>query len=328
MIILMSTMTVTSCNLIARARLILTAIFSLLCLALALFCTGCRRPPSVTADNLPRIISTVPAATQILIQIGGAYTLVGVSSYDPPLLKPPLNSLPVVGDYMNLDYELLLVLHPTALIIQMAPSRVPSELTEFTQEHQIHLVNLPLTTLDQMYQSARVLGQISGREKQAAGAVTALEAHLAQISAHYATAWHPRVIYIEDAQPLRIVGSENFMDAMITLAGGQNVGTLAGVNSPVIDRETLVDLAPDVLLIAAPGQKASTGPDDPRISAWSDLSLPAAEYHRIYLMRSPGAEMPTLNIDAQVQSLAKMIHLNPPVLEPQTQPQLPAKGEL
>ena len=309
-------------------RHVLSGAVCLLVMAGMLLCAGCRRSESPAADNLPRIISTVPAATQILVQIGAGYTLVGVSSYDPPLLKPPLNALPVVGDYLNLDYELLLALHPTALIIQMAPPRVPAELISFTQAHQIDLVNLQLTTLDQIYQSTQILGKISGREPQAARAIAALKSHLAQISAHYAHAWRPRVVYLEDVEPVRIVGSENFMDALIKLAGGENVGALAGVNSPVIDRETLVNLAPDVLLIAAPGQEPSVGPNDPRLSAWNQLPIPAAEFGRIYLVRWSDAEMPTLNVDTQVQSLARLIHLKAPKSNPQTQPQLPPKGEL
>jgi ABC-type Fe3+-hydroxamate transport system substrate-binding protein len=301
---------------------------ALLCLLWIFFGAGCRRSAPPPADNLPRIISTVPAATQILVQIKAGYTLVGISTYDPPLLKSSLSSLPVVGDYQNLDYELLLVLHPSALIIQMAPSRVPGQLLSFTLEHDIRLVNLELSTLDQIYQTADLLGQISGREPQAKAAVAALQSRLAQIHQRYLHAWHPHVAYLIDTQPVRIVGSTNFMDTLITLAGGENAGAAAGANYPVIDRETLVQLAPDVLLIAAPSEPGVSGSNDPRIAAWSNLPIPAARQHRIYLVSLPDAQIPTLNVDAQVRLLARLIHTNAPLPSPPAQPTLPPKGEL
>src|SRR4051812_14729778 len=78
----------------------------------------------------PRIVSTVPAATLNLVLIGAADRLVGVSKYDVLYLPPDKQNLPVVGDYNTLNYEQLVKLHPTTLVIQMAETRIEPKLRQ------------------------------------------------------------------------------------------------------------------------------------------------------------------------------------------------------
>ncbi len=63
------------------------------------------------------------------------------------------------------------------------------------------------------------------------------------------------------------------MDQMVTLAGGENVGAKVGKFFPVIRNETLVKLAPDVLLISAPDQPAQQE-NDPRARIMVEASHP------------------------------------------------------
>ena len=70
----------------------------------------------------PRIVSTVPAATLNLVLIGAADELVGVSKYDVSYLPAAQKNLPVVGDYETMNYEELVKLKPTVLVIQTVES--------------------------------------------------------------------------------------------------------------------------------------------------------------------------------------------------------------
>src|SRR4051812_9436259 len=86
--------------------------------------------PAASQAAGPRIVSTVPAATLNLVLIGAADRLVGVSKYDVLYLPPDKQNLPVVGDYNTLNYEQLVKLHPTTLIIQMAETRIEPKLRQ------------------------------------------------------------------------------------------------------------------------------------------------------------------------------------------------------
>src|SRR3569833_655840 len=93
-------------------------------LGLVLSLCACGKPPAPVATapaaKGPRIISTVPAAALNIVLIGGVDALVGVSPYDTLYLPDDKKDLPAVGDYNleKLNYEQLINLHPTALVVQ------------------------------------------------------------------------------------------------------------------------------------------------------------------------------------------------------------------
>jgi hypothetical protein len=99
-------------------------------------------PSTASAPATPRIVSTVPAATLNLLLIGGDQCLVGVSSYDHLFLPDSEQNLPVVGDYEQTNYEELVKLRPTVMIIQREESRLAPRLRQFVQDRRIDLLNL------------------------------------------------------------------------------------------------------------------------------------------------------------------------------------------
>ena len=272
-------------------------------------CPACRHSTVAAGQSAgPRIVSIVPAATSILLQIGAAKLLVGVSSYDRPLLPPALRRLPVVGNYLHIDYETLLRLHPTALVIQRSRLRIPPRLIVLARQHHIGILNINLNTLRGLYRTARMLGKAAGRLPTAQRRVHRLQRNLRRISRRYARGPHPAVALLIGTSPIRIVGTDTFLNQMIALAGGMNAAAKVGTGYPAIDRGTLVRLAPRILLIAAPGQPRQDGPNDPRLAAWRRLPIPAAVHHRIFLITAANFEMLSLAADRQVRLLARLIH--------------------
>ncbi len=266
-----------------------------------------REPLSGPAKPV-RIACTVPAATQILLQIGAAGDLAGVSSFDRPLLPPRLQSLPVVGNYLHLDYEMVLNVKPTVLVVQMAPARLPLSLTQFARRNRIALVNVRLNTLQQLYASAKLLGLVTNLTARADRAIAEAKARLVAIHHRYALGPHPRVVFLISTQPLMAVGKNTFLDQLIGLAGGNNVGEKLGSGYPALTRETLVDLKPQVLLIGLPGEPAATGQADPRLAPWLALPIPAAQSHQVYLVTGGRSQMPTLQAYKTAALFGRLIH--------------------
>ncbi|MGC8624809.1 MAG: ABC transporter substrate-binding protein [Phycisphaerae bacterium] len=267
---------------------------------------GCARHLPTSRGTGPRIVSTTPAATQILLQIGAAKTIVGVSPWDKPLLPQSMRNLPVVGNYLHLDEELVLQLAPTALILQESPSRIPGGIVAMAHNHGIQIVNIQLTTFHQLYDTAATLGKISGCQTQAAVQIRNLKDELGRM-ARTRPRNPPRVVYIISVNPIRVVGADNFMDEEVTLAGGVNVAQRCGDGFPAITRETLVQLNPQVLLIAKPGQRPGTGADDPRMVPWFTLPIAAASGGHIDLITWRRAQMLTLQAGRIIKRLRKII---------------------
>ncbi len=278
----------------------------LLLILMPLALASCARTPAVRHPGGPRIVSTDPSATQILLQIGAGRTLVGVSPWDKPLLPPSMRNLPVVGGYLHLDEELVVQLAPTALILQQAPQRIQPGITAMAGQNGIRIVNIRINTFHQLFSATRTLGGISGCRAQAAAAIKALKAKL-KILAGHSPKNPPRVVYIISTRPIMVVGADNFMDQEITLAGGNNVAQRCGNGFPTITRGTLVRLNPHVLLIGKPGQPAASGPDDPRLAPWLALPVAAAGAKRVDLITWPQAQMLTLHVAHLIDRLRRLI---------------------
>jgi iron complex transport system substrate-binding protein len=298
----------------------------LLITLLGLLLPACTREPSPPSTHAaaatsapsaagPRIVSTVPAATLNLLLLGAADELVGVTRYDTVFLPPAQQNLPVVGDYESMDYEQLAALRPTALIIQIAPSRISPRLQELTSSHHIELVNLRFDHISDIWESARVLGRISGRQQAAEKAIASAQQDLKEIAIQYAPPPPPakptRVLYLVSPRLLLVAGAQTFIDEMITCAGAQNVGARAGEGFLEMGREALINLQPDVLLIGA-ADEAEMQPNDPRMTPWMTLPVPAARAKRIYLVTDGNALMASVDIARNVRTLAELIHRGEP----------------
>lgn len=290
----------------------------------ALTLAACGRQPSPAAPSSaqpatapadlparPRIVSTVPAATLNLVLIGAADELVGVTKYDALFLPDAQKNLPVVGDYETMNYEELVKLKPTALVIQTAESRIPERLKQTAEQEHIELVNMRFDHVADIWTSVEALGKVSGKETEATGAIQRAQAELKSIAREYKNAPHPKVVYLVSTSHMWISGDKTFTHEMIVAAGGDDVGAKVGEGFPDTNRETLVKLQPEVLLL---GAVEEMGPmeNDPRISPWQDLPIPAATHNRIYLVTAANSQMASVDIGKNVRELAEMIHAGDP----------------
>jgi len=278
----------------------------LLLISVPLALAGCAKTAVIKHGGGPRIVSTDPSATQILLQIGAAKAIVGVSPWDKPLLPKSMRHLPVVGGYLHLDEELVVQLAPTALILQQAPQRIEPGILAMARQNGIRIVNIRINTFHQLFAAVGTLGGISGCQKQASAAIHTLKSELKILAGHRPKN-PPRVVYIISTRPIRVVGAANFMDQEITLAGGNNVAERCGDGFPTITRGTLVRLNPQILLISKPGQPAASGPDDPRLRPWLALPIAAASGQRVDLITWPQAQMLTLHVGRLINRLRKLI---------------------
>ena len=294
----------------------MTPLRILLTLTTALLLSACAKseptpePSTTTAPTTipsgPRIVSTVPAATYNLTLIHATDTLVGISKYDQPFLPDDKQNLPIVGDYLSMNYETLIALHPTAIIVQYAPARIPDRLKDLSTQYHFDIVNIKLDTTKDIWGTVETLGTISGHAADATKAIADARDQLHLLDIALKNRPHPKVVYIVERSPIAIAGAGSFLDEMVTLAGGNNVGQSISGLYPAISKETLVTQAPDVLLISAPSQTPQT-PDDSRLDEWKKLPIPAAWNNHIFLVTDGNAMVASVNLPNQVQDLAKLI---------------------
>ena len=296
-----------------RARVVWTLVAAAIIGSVA----GCREKsvqPSQTAKQ-PTVASLVPAATDLLMGMGAGDHLIAISNYDTGVEGTA--GLSRVGDYLTTDWETLTRLHPHTMVIQLAKERVAEGFDERVRRSGIVLENLVLNRLEDIYPVIQTLGRATGETQKADQLAARLRRRLEAVLQR--SSQRPKVrtviMLVEDGSAL--VGPDNFLDDLLTIAGGSNVAANLGSPWPTADKEKLRSLAPEVVIILDP----SARPDALNIARrfWQTMpNVPASRDGRIYLISDPYVLLNGSHVADMAEKMAEILH--PPATKPTSGP--------
>ena len=254
-----------------------------------------------------RIVSLVPALTEMLFAIGAGRQVVGVSNFDT--FPPEVRALPRVGALVDPDTERILALRPTLVIVygsqEVAAARFArAGIRTFSYRH-----GGIATILD----TIRELGKVTGRNSEAAQVATELRARIDAVHERVRGKPQPRTLLVIDREAgslrsLYAAGGAGFMNEMLEAAGGRNVFADVKSESVQPSHETLLARAPDTILeVRAEGIGPKEGPDARK--AWSSLaSIPAVRNGRIIVLLGQHLVVPGPRLAQGVEALARALH--------------------
>lgn len=228
------------------------------------------------AEALPRIVSLLPSATEIVAALGAANALVGRShECDFPesvasvpactALKQPLTGdsaaihreittliEQALGIY-RVDAEKLLALAPDVIITQsqcevcaVSENDLRGALAEWLGAPP-QVISLAPATIAEVADSFRTIADGIGRAAQGDALAEGMTSRIAALAASNASvARRPRVATIEWIEPLMTAG--NWVPELIAAAGGENLFGVAGVHSPWLPWEEFIACDPDVIV--------------------------------------------------------------------------------
>ncbi len=290
---------------------------------IAAFCAipaGCERAAgphaAPSAKTAPTVVSLVPAATDLIAGMGAADHLVGISTWDSD--RAETAGLPRIGDYRTIDWEKLILADPDVMIVQFAPTKIPAGLRDEADALDIQLVNVRINRLDDLFMTLDQLGDALSEQTKSAEAQRTLRARLDAVRNRIAGA--PAVATLitraEPSHALACVGGGNYLDELLTIAGGKNV-LGGGENSyPTIDQERVLDLQPQVVLALLPG--ASPQVIEQTRSFWQNMpEVPAVRDGRVYILTEPFLLLPGLSAGHVAEIFADRLH--PPTTQPGAQ---------
>lgn len=263
----------------------------------------------LTAQTKPpqRIISVIPAVTEMLFTMGAGSQVVGVGSFDH--YPPQVETLPRVGALLDPDLERILSLKPdlvavygsqTDLRIQLERARIPT----YVYSH---------AGLADVTATIRQLGQRVGRTEAAATLAAGIEARIAAVRRRVSGQGRPRtlIVFGREARSLRGIyasGGVGFIHDMVDAAGGENI--FGDVKQQAVQATTELVLArqPDVVLelritaiLPAEVQR--------EIKVWDTLSaLPAVRTHRVYILNDPRTVVPGPRVAEGMELIARVLH--------------------
>jgi ABC-type Fe3+-hydroxamate transport system substrate-binding protein len=273
--------------------------------------SGCDRkaspanPPAPAAAR-PTVASLVPAATDILLDMGAGDHLVAVSNYD--ISRDGIRSLPKVGDYETVDWEQIATLRPELMVTQYAEARMPQGLRQRQAGLGIGSVNIHIDSLDDIFKTYETLGAAVGEPEKARMARDRLRARLEVL--RVASKGRPAVSVLIATDPtgLHLAGPGTFLDGLLPYIGATNAAASLNNPYPGIDREMLRSLNPDLIFQLLPDEPPKIVEEARRV--WASMpELKAVKNRRLYILTDwyllqPGPHV----VDAAEKMHAEMLN--------------------
>lgn len=280
-------------------------------LVTAICLSSCGPPPYDRDTNRPRtptrIISLVPAATEMLFAVGAGPRVVAVSSFDH--YPPAVEKLPRVGALLDPDVERIIALRPDLVVLFEGQL----ELRDKLAQAGIDVFPYPRPTLADIVLALRSLGRRAGAAEQANREANAIERQLDAVRQRVKGLPAPRTLLVIGREPgtlrsIYVSGGFGFLSDVLSIAGGANVfGNLRRENLQVTT-EAMLAAQPDVIVEVVASRPWSAADIAHETHVWDTLaSLPAVRNHRVYLLVGDEFVTPGPRIVEAARKLASVL---------------------
>jgi len=260
---------------------------------------------AVAIDQVPqRIVSFGPNITEILFALGLEEKVVGVSDYcdypEAAKLKPK------VGDAYNPSLERIVELEPD-LVLTVKHEQLNRELDALGIEFMV----LDPEDIDGILGDIELVGEITGTKKRAEELIKDMQDSISQVIALMEDAPKVSVFFIIDATDPTLpwtAGTGSFIDALITMAGGENVaGEAVGAWVP-FSLEQVVSSDPEVIIIQTmiAGIPTISKEELDEHPVWGEMT--AVRQGKVYIIDGDLVSRPGPRIVQGLEEMAKIIH--------------------
>ena len=193
-----------------------------------------------------RIVSISPAITEVMYLVGAQNKLVGISDFC--LYPPETEKITKIGGMHNINFEVLLSLHPDVVLIGSMISQKDVAAIEKMGIPVICIVEEQ--SLEGMADMMEVIGRITQCEEKAEAESTQWRNKIAELKANAPEPTERKSVYyvvgFGDAGDYTAPKNTHIQE-IINLAGCENVGK--SLSSWNISRELLFKSDPDIILI-------------------------------------------------------------------------------
>lgn len=195
-----------------------------------------------------RIVSLIPASTELLFAIGAGPHLVGRSRYDD--YPAEATAVTSVGEALQPNIEAIVARHPDLVVLYLSGS--DAEAAARLRALGIAVVQLRTDLLESVADHARLLGALTGTKPAADSVAEAFATNLAAATAPLgeiaARDNRPSILIMTWEQPPITVGAGSFLDELVSRAGAVNAFHDLPQPSATVSLEAIVQRDPDLVL--------------------------------------------------------------------------------
>ena len=254
-----------------------------------------------------RIISLVPAVTEMLFAVGAGPRVVGVSNFDH--FPPEVERIERVGALLDPNVERILALRPDLVVVYRSQTDLIAQLGRA----QIATFVYAHAGLADVTVTLRELGARVGAGDRAGTLAADIERRIDALRKRYATATRPKTLVVigRDAFALRGIyasGGVGFIHEMLMAAGAENVFADTKREAVQATSELILARAPEVVLELR-GDPIDAATQAKELQTWDALaSLPAVRNKRVRVIADARTVIPGPRVADAVELLAGAIH--------------------
>ncbi|AEF17984.1 ABC-type transporter, periplasmic subunit [Thermoanaerobacterium xylanolyticum LX-11] len=253
----------------------------------------------VTIKKEPkRIVSLSPSTTELIYAIGAGKNVVGVTNYDD--YPPEVKSVAKVGGYEGPNIEAIMAQKPD---IVFASNLSGKDQMETIEKSGIPVVVLEAQNINQIYDSIKILGEITGNVEKGNEIISSMKDKIKEINDKVKDLPKVNVFYVVDTNGNWTAGKGTFIDELITLAGGNNVASDAN-GWAQYSMEKLVQKNPDVIITSPHAANAN---EIKNMAGYKDTK--AAKDGKIFIISNDDiVTKPSNRIVLGLEEIAKDLH--------------------
>jgi iron complex transport system substrate-binding protein len=255
------------------------------------------------------IISLAPSSTEILYAVGaGPQVIARDKNSDYPETAKKLPSIGGTDVADKVNTEAVLAMKPDLVLLA---NITPQEQVKALEDLGLTVFMLPNPTdLNGMYENLRIAAKLTGHTSETETLITSLQGRVKIVTDKLAiTQEKPSIFYEIDGTDIKApwtAGPGSFIDSMITLAGGRNVGAGLKDQWAQISLEELVKQDPDFIVLGDTVWGNVTPDSVKQRAGWKDMK--AIKNSAIFpfddnLLSRPGPRL----VDG-LEALAKLLH--------------------
>ena len=258
----------------------------------------------VAAQTAPaRIVSLIPAVTEMLFAIGAGDQVVGVSTFDT--FPPEATTRTKVGGLFDPNFEAILTLRPDLAVVYGSQDELIGRLDRV----RIPMFPYRHAGLADITGTIRALGVRVGRAARAEAVASQIERELEAIRQSVAGRPRPRTLLVFGREEgsmrgLYVSGGVGFLHDMLEAAGGINVMADVKREGLQLPLEQLLARAPDVVIELRASERWSPERQAREAAAWRTVSIPAVRTSRVRFLGEDSLTIPGPRVAAAVRLIA------------------------
>lgn len=253
-----------------------------------------------------RIVTLAPSLTELFFAVGAGDQIVGRDDFsDFPAEAVDITS--IGSTYGALNTEAILALNPDLVVA--AEVNTPEQVKALEDLGiTVYYLKNPITFAE-LYDQVRWAGTITGHEDEANALAESLSARVDAVTSAVANVTErPTVFYeLDGTDPSKpwTTGAGTFMDTMITMAGGVNIGGVLSEPYAQISVEEIVLQNPDFIILGDALYGVTIESIAER-AGWGDLT--AVQENQIFVFDDNLASRPGPRLVDGLEELLKILH--------------------